>query len=110
MTPMGVKAIELPKGVAWTGERQTCITYSSSGSDNRPAIRPLRVDNGLSHPGEPEGGVIVLEEPRDVESGPRVVKVLRAPTRKDIEAHEATHVPHDKGWCEFSCRGQPATS
>ena len=54
MKPMGVTALELPKGVAWTGKRQTCITYSSNCSDDHLAIRPLRVDDGLSHSGDPD--------------------------------------------------------
>ena len=57
--------------------------------------------DGLGHSGDPEEEeVIVLEEPKGVESGPRVVKVPRAPTQKDIEAHEDSHLPHED-WCEF---------
>ena len=34
-----------------------------------------------------------------------MVKVLRAPIQKEIDAHEATHVPHEE-WCEFCMSGR----
>ena len=41
--------------------------------------------DGLGHSGDPEEEeVIVVEELRGVESGPRVVKVLRSPIQKEI--------------------------
>ena len=54
-------------------------------------------DNGLGHPGEPEEEeVIVVEEPEGPgESGPQVVRAPRVPTQKEIEAHGATHIPHE---------------
>ena len=105
MTPMRVKALEFPKGVALTGKRQTCITYSSNCSDDHLGIRPMEVDNGLSHSGDPDEEVIVLEEPKREDPGPRVVHASRAPTQKEIEANEATHVPHEE-WCEFCMAGR----
>ena len=53
-------------------------------------------DRGLGHHGDPEEEeVIVLDEPeRPDEGGPNVVRIPRAPTQKEIEAHEATHIPH----------------
>ena len=77
----------------------------SAGSDDHLAIRPLEVDNGLSHSGEPEEDVIVLEEPKREESGPRVVRAPRVPTQKEIEAHEVAHIPHEE-WCEFCMAGR----
>ena len=64
-------------------------------------------DNGLGHHGDPDDEeVIVLEEPeRPDEGGPRVVRVPRAPTQKEIDAHEATHIPHAE-WCEFCMAGR----
>jgi len=64
-------------------------------------------DNGLSHPGEPEEEeVIVVEEPEGPgESGPQVVRAPRVPTQKEIEAHGATHIPHED-WCEFCMSGR----
>ena len=54
--------------------------YRSIGSDGHLVMRPLKADNGLSHSGDPEEEVIVLEEPIREESGPRVVRVPRVPT------------------------------
>ena len=34
-----------------------------------------------------------------------MVRVPRAPTQKEIEAHEATHIPHAE-WCEFCMAGR----
>ena len=100
MMPMGVKELELPGGLAWTGMRLTyIINYRSTGSDDHLTIRPLKVDDGLSHSGDPDEEVIVLEEPRKGDPGPRVVRAPRVPTQKEIEVHEATHVPHEE-WCE----------
>ena len=64
-------------------------------------------DNGLGHHGDPDDEeVIVLEEPeRPDEGGPRVVRVPRAPTQREIDAHEATHIPHAE-WCEFCMAGR----
>ena len=64
-------------------------------------------DSGLGHHGDPEDEeVIVLEEPeRPDESGPKVIRVPRAPTQREIEAHEATHIPHAE-WCEFCMAGR----
>ena len=61
----------------------------------------------MGHHGDPEEEeVIVLEEPeRPDEGGPRVVRVPRAPTQKEIEAHDATHIPHAE-WCEFCMAGR----
>ena len=63
--------------------------------------------DGLSHSGEPEEDeVIVIEEPdAPRESGPPVVRVPRTPTQKEIDAHEATHLPHED-WCEFCMSGR----
>ena len=63
--------------------------------------------DGLSHSGEPEEEeVIVVEEPDGPgESGPPVVRVPRTPTQKEIDAHEATHIPHEE-WCEFCMSGR----
>ena len=64
-------------------------------------------DRGLGHRGNQEDEeVIVLEEQeRPGEGGPRVVRVPRAPTQKEIEAHEATHIPHAE-WCDFCMAGR----
>ena len=63
--------------------------------------------DGLGHSGDPEEEeVIVVEEPEGSgESGPPVVRVPRTPTQKEIEAHEATHIPHED-WCEFCMSGR----
>ena len=66
-------------------------------------------EDGLSHHGEPEvevieeGEVEVVEEPpphEDHRRGPRLVRAPRAPTQKEIDAHMATHPPHEP-WCEI---------
>ena len=60
----------------------------------------------MGHSGEPdEEEVIVVEEPKEEEPGPKVVRVLRTPTQKDIDAHNATHLPHEE-WCEFCMSGR----
>ena len=63
-------------------------------------------DGDLSHHGDPDDEVIVLEGPHEPEvGGPRVVKAPRVPTQKEIEAHEATHIPHED-WCEHCMAGR----
>ena len=79
---------------------EASINHSSNCGDDPLGIRPLEVDNGLSHSGDPDEEVIVLEEPKREDPGPRVVRAPRVPTQKEIEAHEATHGPHEE-WCEF---------
>ena len=61
-------------------------------------LRPVEVGNGLSHHGDPaEEEVIVVEEPEELrEEGPRVMRAPRVPTPKEVEAHEATHIPHEE--------------
>ena len=61
----------------------------------------------MSHHGEPdEEEVIVVEEPEGPkEEGPRVMKAPRVPTPKEVEAHEATHIPHEE-WCETCMAGR----
>ena len=78
----------------------------ASAQDDHLEIRPLRVGDGLGHSGEPEEEeVIVLEEPKSEEVGPKVVRVPRTPTQAEIDAHEATHMPHEE-WCEFCIAGR----
>ena len=52
------------------------------GAPSGPGAEELPMgDDGLGHSGEPdEEEVIVVEEPRDEKSGPRVVRVPRTPT------------------------------
>ena len=66
-------------------------------------------ENGLGHHGEPEVEVVeedeveVVEEPPPQDAcgrGPRLVRAPRAPTQKEIDAHMATHLPHEP-WCEI---------
>ncbi len=59
----------------------------------------------MSHSGDPEEEVIVLEEPSGEETGPRVVRVPRVPTQKEIDAHAATHLPHEE-WCDSCMSGR----
>ena len=75
--------------------------------DDHLDIRPLGVGDGLGHSGEPEEEeeVIVLEEPASEEAGPKVVRVPRTPTQAEIDAHEASHMPHEE-WCEFCMAGR----
>ena len=63
----------------------------ASAQGDHLEIRPLRVGDGLGHSGEPEEAeeVIVLEEPKSEEAGPKVVRVPRTPTQAEIDAHEA---------------------
>ena len=62
---------------------------------------------GLGHSGEPaDEEVIVVEEPEvPGERGPHVVRAPRMPTQKEIDAHVATHLPHED-WCDFCMSGQ----
>ena len=78
--------------------------------DNECTLAANGHPDGLSHPGEPEDDeVIVVEEPEGPrEGGPRVVRVPREPTQKEIDAHAATHIPHED-WCDF-CMSNPATA
>ena len=75
--------------------------------DNEVTLAANGHPDGLSHSGEPEEEeVIVIEEPDGPgESGPPVVRVPRTPTQKEIDAHEATHIPHED-WCEFCMSGR----
>ena len=61
----------------------------------------------MSHHGDPaEEEVIVVEEPeRPKEEGPKVMRAPRVPTPKEVEAHEATHIPHEE-WCETCMAGR----
>ena len=71
------------------------------------AMRPFQAPNGLSHHGEPadEEEVIVLEEPEKPSGDePRVARIPSEPSQKEIDAHEATHLPNDE-WCEFCMAG-----
>ena len=67
----------------------------------------MEVNYGLSHHGEPaEEEVIVVEEPeRPKGDEPNVVRAPRVPTQKEIDAHEATHIPHEE-WCETWMAGR----
>ena len=72
------------------------------------AVRPVQAPEGLSHSCEPESEeeVIVLEEPERPEAcEPNVIRAPRDPTQKEIEVHEATHLPHAE-WCEFCMSGR----
>ena len=62
---------------------------------------------GLSHSGEPEEEeVIVVGEPKEeAVVTPRVVRLPRAPTQKEVDAHAATHLPHES-WCEVCMMGR----
>ena len=63
--------------------------------------------DGLSHSGEPaDDEVSVIEEPETPgESGPHVMRAPRVPTQKEIDAHMATHIPHEE-WCDFCMSGR----
>ena len=68
----------------------------------------MKAADGLSHHGDPaeEEEVIVVEEPeRSEEEGPKVMRAPRVPTPKEVEAHEATHIPHEE-WCETCMAGR----
>ena len=64
-------------------------------------------DSDLSHHGDPEeeGEVIVVEEPSRPGGGePCFVRAPRVPTQNEIDAHAATHIPHEE-WCEVCMAG-----
>ncbi|MDA8583976.1 hypothetical protein N9L68_07065, partial [bacterium] len=76
------------------------------GSGRGVVLGSFHADNGLIHQGDPEEEVIVLEEPEGPRGDePRVGRAPRMPTPKEIEAHEATRIPHE-GWCEFCMAGR----
>ena len=86
------------------------VSKSSAGMrSNEPCTLATNdpSNSGLGHSGDPEEEeVIVLEEPpREVGDEPRVIRVPRMPTQKEIEAHSATHLPHED-WCEFCMAGR----
>lgn len=50
--------------------------------------------------------MIVLEEPKEeAVVQPRVVRLPRVPTQKEIDAHSTTHLPHEP-WCEVCMMGR----
>ena len=61
----------------------------------------------MGHHGEPaEEEVIVVGDPEgSKEEGPKVMRAPRVPTPKEVEAHEATHIPHEE-WCETFMAGR----
>ena len=67
----------------------------------------MEVNDGLSHHGEPaDEEVIVVGEPeRPKGDQPRVVRAPSVPTQKEIDAHEATHIPHEE-WCDVCMAGR----
>ncbi len=66
--------------------------------------------DGLSHHGDPDDEVIVVEEPdRGGAPGPVVVRPPRARTQKELDAHVATHLPHEP-WCEYCMKGRGRNS
>ena len=65
-------------------------------------------EGDLSHHGDPgsEEEVIVIEEPEEEERAPaRIVRAPRMPTQAEIDAHMATHLPH-QDWCEICMKGR----
>ena len=76
-------------------------------ADDHLKLRPMEVNDGLSHHGEPaEEEVIVVEEPeRPKGDEPRVARAPMVPTQREIDAHEATHIPHEE-WCEACMAGR----
>ena len=77
-------------------------------------------NDGLSHHGEPEAEVIeedelevevlVEEHPGKEEgAGPSVLKAPRAPARREIDDHMATHLPR-AAWCGICMRGRGRNS
>ena len=63
-------------------------------------------EDGLGHYGDADQEVIVIEEPRgDIAQGPRVIKAPAVPTQKEIDAHMATHLPH-QSWCDICMYGE----
>ena len=87
--------------------RPNALKAAWSGEDPCTLAENDHHDNCLGHHGDPEEEeVIVLEEPeRPDEVGPRVVRVPRAPTQKEIETHESTHISHAE-WCEVCMAGR----
>ena len=54
--------------------------------------------------------MVVIEGPKWTPTeGPRVVRAPRVPTQAEIEAHMATHIPHEE-WCEFCMKGRGRNS
>ena len=50
--------------------------------------------------------MIVLEEPKEeAVLQPKMVRVPRGPAQKEIDMHNATHLPHEE-WCEFCIAGR----
>ena len=80
------------------------MCVAGTEKDNEVTLAASDHPDGLSHSGDMDEEVIVLEEPKREDPGPRVVRAPRVPTQKEIEAHEATHAPHE-GWCEFCMAG-----
>ena len=80
---------------------------STLAADDHLKLRPVQAADGLSHHGDPaEEAVIVVEEPEESkEKGPKVMRAPRVPTPKEVEAHEATHIPHEE-WCETCMAGR----
>ena len=75
-------------------------------------------NDGLSHHGEPEAEVIeedeveVLEEPfpqGTCGKGPKLLRAPRALTQKEVDAHMATHLPHEP-WCDICMKGRGRNS
>ena len=74
------------------------------------AAETARDDEGLSHHGEPDPEVIVLEEASRLDTGePNLVRAPRAPSQKEIDEHAATHLPHAE-WCDFCMKGRGRNS
>ena len=65
--------------------------------------------HGLIHHGEPEEeDVIAMDQPeKEAVVQPRVVRTPRVPTQNYIDAHVATHLPHE-AWCEVCMMGRGA--
>ena len=60
----------------------------------------------MSHHGDPEEEVIIVEEPEEPEEPPaKVVKAPRMPTQAEVDAHMAIHLPHED-WCDLCARGR----
>ena len=117
-------AKELKRDPNLHGALEEPLTGELSNGDNHLALKPLtdseapgapsapgeeeppKGDDGLGHSGGPdEEEVIVIEEPESVGPGPRVVRVPRTPTQKEIDDHNVTHLQHEE-WCEFCMSGR----
>ena len=117
-------ADELKRDPSLHGALEESLTGEPSHGDSHLALKPLRDSeapgapsgpgeeepprgsDGLGHSGGPdEEEVIVIEEPESVGPGPRVVRVPRTPTQKEIDDHNVTHLPHEE-WCEFCMSGR----